>query len=493
MQAAVDMLKSMLTKASGAAGITKLSSPNDGSISSAIREQLQQSGMLQSLAAIMTAMAADLQAGAAALAAGGSLAADVDLGGRVHKLFENINWLHWQLADLWGCHGEPPSDRIGSWLCDPSSHVLAAIQLTSAYLQYASAVVQHVLPAVQERAPQEAEQLLSGLSAPFSGMMLIFRIDQQCGVLTARDFLPGGARAAECSNLLRSPGMLQYASTLLLVHAFEIRQAVSADCHTLVPAGGSSSSGGDSSSSGAAADYFTACQLQLLQLLGLAPQVIAWLAAPCSLDDASSNMFAPLSVCSACNQARLELMAGLCCEAGLVVDQQQRRRVQFEHQLWQLLPLVLLPCARALLSSNPEGSILAGLAMCASQYIQISESHLQLCGDNYRFEELDLAVAFKHGAWVQEMLAELLQLANLVLSAVTSTCRDSSSHPKLHQQQHNQPHQSGSGTGGHAGANCSTAVRCSAHESAPKAASATMVRMAALLPLQLQQQPQCLL
>jgi hypothetical protein len=118
-------------------------------------------------------------------------------------------------------------------------------------------------------------------------------------------------------------------------------------------------------------------------------------------------------------------MEGLCGEAGLVVEQQQWQQLQFEHRIWQLLPSVLLPCARALLASSPQwepwqGAVLTGPAFCASQLIQLSGIYLHMCADLSGFHrgdlvgDLDLPVAPKLGAWVQEMLCELLQLANLI-------------------------------------------------------------------------------
>jgi hypothetical protein len=122
-------------------------------------------------------------------------------------------------------------------------------------------------------------------------------------------------------------------------------------------------------------------------------------------------------LCSECDKGRLDLLVGLYSDAGVGVDQQEKQRLHFEHQLWQLLPLVLLPCARALLSPSAQGPSLDGPAFQARQVIATSSDFLHMGLDLSRpllAGDLGLPVGPKQGTWVQEMLGELLQLAGLI-------------------------------------------------------------------------------
>ena len=105
MKIAWDVLVSLL----------QTSAAGQRSVSSSVKQQLQQSGMLQQFAAVMTAMAADLQAAAAALAArnGDAAAAKADLEQLVadtpHPVLKPVMAAHRQMTVIWGCDAEAVS------------------------------------------------------------------------------------------------------------------------------------------------------------------------------------------------------------------------------------------------------------------------------------------------------------------------------------------------------------------------------------------------
>jgi hypothetical protein len=123
-----------------------------------IQQQLQQSGMLQQLSAVLAAMTTELRVETAALAAGGWDAASGDVqqftaAYALQPHFASVANLRSVLWEFWLSQGiSPPAD----WLFGSSGHAVAVAQFATAGLQHVSSVVQHVLPAVRERLPQRA-------------------------------------------------------------------------------------------------------------------------------------------------------------------------------------------------------------------------------------------------------------------------------------------------------------------------------------------------
>jgi hypothetical protein len=146
--------------------------------------------MLQQLAAVMTAMAADLQAEAATLAAASGDPASFDIeqlvAGTPNPTVTKAINLQCYFLELWGCQKVPFGFDFASsatWLWGPSGQIAAAMQLQAAVLQHVSAVVQHE----QQRAPQQAGPLLGRLAVSCQGLktpscMLVLTAAQFCAV-----------------------------------------------------------------------------------------------------------------------------------------------------------------------------------------------------------------------------------------------------------------------------------------------------------------------
>jgi hypothetical protein len=144
-----------------------------GNLGSMLRQQLQQAGVLQALAVVMAAVAADLRSAAAAMTGlsgeeQANFAYDMQSGYSVassnvsNKALLFINTLYSQLGELWVPQGEEAGSEANSsvWLCDPSGHAEAATQLCTSALQHTSSVLQHIIPGMQERAPHAAAALM---------------------------------------------------------------------------------------------------------------------------------------------------------------------------------------------------------------------------------------------------------------------------------------------------------------------------------------------
>jgi hypothetical protein len=144
-----------------------------GALAISMRQQLQQAGVLQQLATVMAALAADLHSEAAALAGQSEdelcahfsrpSVANINEPHRQAPLLDLIRRLLQALMMLWSSPDQTVSVKCHSWLCDPSGHAEAAMQLSTAALQHGSSVLQHVLPAVQQEMPQHAAALLQEL------------------------------------------------------------------------------------------------------------------------------------------------------------------------------------------------------------------------------------------------------------------------------------------------------------------------------------------
>jgi hypothetical protein len=92
-----------------------------GTLGNAIKQQLQQTDMLQQLAAVATAMAADLQAEAAALDVGVGAPADADMDRIAVADASMPDLVHMaallkQLRGLWGSPAQPPDVNDCDWL-----------------------------------------------------------------------------------------------------------------------------------------------------------------------------------------------------------------------------------------------------------------------------------------------------------------------------------------------------------------------------------------
>ena len=425
-QAAFDMLTALLCDAA-AAGFTSSAC----SLSSSIRQQLQQSGMLTQLSALMTAMAADLLAEAAELAAGGGDAASArDVDRLVSTVFNPVvckaMLCYADMMDLWLSGAQSVSVGAIAWLCHPSGHAAAAMQLHTAALQHVSAVVQHLLPAVRQRDPQQADTLLRHLSAAAQApqaapkmMMLVAALSH--AVCTGQGY---NSASGSLLQLLQTPDMPPYLATVVVLYAARCSQGTAVDSNEMAAAGSSSSGsgssrrssssgsdtgnwdrqrqGGTSSSSEAAVHAFTACELQLLQRLGLAPEVVAWLQPQCSLEDAAAKLRTALTVCTICCKAGARRVPGETSTAG-----QQQQQWLFEQQLWLLLPTVLLPCARSLLSPNGQPLLQQHrlvtscvLSLLHSSRVVLDESAMEL----QEYSTLGGHAAPLPAAWVQELV-----------------------------------------------------------------------------------------
>jgi hypothetical protein len=431
MQAALDLLVTLLRNAVAAGWFASSAS----SLGSSIRQQLQQSGLTQ-LSALMAAMAADVRAEAAAIAAGGSDAASADTVNHHISVVSSpvlrdamMAYLH--LLDLWLPWAETLEVGAIAWLCGPSSPAIAAMQLHTAALQHVSGVVQHVLPAVRQRDKQQADALLHRLSAavqdsnPAHNMIML--------VASMNHALSGvhGSASDSLVQLLQSPHVPCHLATVLVMYAFRLRQARTADSHapgaaiTHSSSGGPSSNGGGtalrqsgnsssstSSSSRALAHAPTACELQLLELLGLAPEVLAWLEPQRSLEEVAPRLTAALMVCTRRCEAVLSLASGETSAA-----RQPEPQWQVEQQLWLLLPTVVLPGASCLVSASGQALLQhhSKVSACVRKLLEWSWLVLDASRELQKHEPLGGNAAPIPAAWGQELLGVVLQLADQLL------------------------------------------------------------------------------
>jgi hypothetical protein len=282
-------------------------------------------------------------------------------------------------------------------MSDPTGHAEAAMQLVVAALQHNSSTLQHVLPAVLQRAPEHTGALLGILQTRSEAVLTL---GHDLGVLLSRTqaFAPeickqqGHCRAAAAlldrqaqqrlRRLLLSPHCMPSVVALLLLAAAGVGktsslQAVCGSHWQATSSAGSSSSGSHStsrvrgSSSGDASlssarqrgqqllsatgggdDTPTPCQLQLFQLLGLDPQLTEIAQLPRHADGLltrTSSIFLFTSYQQALQnifteppEQQREL------EVRMRGDQQRWR---LEQRLCLLLPSALLPCTIKLLRS----------------------------------------------------------------------------------------------------------------------------------------------
>jgi hypothetical protein len=398
MRVAWDVLKVLLSTASVA---------GTHSLSSSVKQQLQQSGMLQQLAAVTTAMAADLQAEAAALAAGSGSAGGADVEQLVaatpHPDVTRVMLVHDQMISLWGRDAQAVS-----WLSDQSGLAAAAMQLLTAGLQHVSAVVQHV----QQAASQQADTLLQRLSKKFQeGPMKKLWVNLCVSLGAALQQEQDG----ELQQLLQSSQMLHCVTAMLVTDAIALRRSISTGsygaqgssrCRCSTERRQRQQQDASSSSSNSSSSNEAAGELQLLQLLGLAPEVVTWMEQLGSLDVTVSK----LAMVGQFHISRCEAAADLASQRETSTAGQHQRRWQYEQQLGLLLPTVLLPCVSSMLSTTQELLRQSPFATGVQQLLEASSMSLSLflnlC-DTHVTPAASLPTA-----WVQQLLGAVLQLAD---------------------------------------------------------------------------------
>jgi hypothetical protein len=158
----------------------------------------------------------------------------------------------------------------------------------------------------------------------------------------------------------------------------------------------------------------TSCQLQLLQLLGLAPEVIDWAMQPNGIPTVHSQLQLMMETCAECCLTFSQLSKSI--NASARVSEEQQRRLMFEQRLWQLLPTVLLPCASSLmLPGAPQlvkalgGDLVGQLLGLSRQVMSVSFTlHMQL-------NTPGIPSAPVPAACVEEVLGVVLQLTDRLL------------------------------------------------------------------------------
>ena len=289
------------------------------------------------------------------------------------------------------------------------------MQLLTASLQHLSAVVQHV----QEVAPQqEAHTLMQRLSPNVHDTPMKSMVSGLLVLLTSG--LPEACGSLQ--QLWQSTPMLPCVAVMALATADGLRKAISSDSHATQ----GSSSGSRCSSSGGTGNQQceqqrTGCgdnsshssraagELQLLQLLGLAPEVVTWVEQTSSHELAVIRLYMAASLCrSSCEAATDLAQQGASSTAGR--QQQQQQQWQYQQQLGLLLPTVLLPCDSSLLSPTTQNLLQQYPCYAVCVEVLLIASRLSV--------NLSLQLSHCHtaarlaAACVQELLAVVLQLAD---------------------------------------------------------------------------------
>jgi uncharacterized membrane protein YgcG len=449
-------------------GISRI---QNNSMCGSIKQQLEHSGMREQLAAVMIALAAEMQAEAAALATGTDHTACIGVeqfagANALQPRLTAVVRMHPHVVNLWLTQDFSPS---ADWLCNPSDgYAVAAMQLSTAALQHLSSLLQHVLPHVQECMPQKAPALQSLLrtntyvawsmcSPIFSGV-----------ALAQEEIWQQGQDNSRClQQLLLSPHVLPCMASVVVLCAAQVSKTVAAGSDAISsssvnsrkdPYSSSSSSSStapqlqrqqvvasaNGSSSNSSSDMPLARRLQLLELLGLAPELLSFgrpsgVTSPLLRSVLQELRVAALA-CSACSAARgqhfARSVAGRGQQQAHMRGKEQQRQWEFESQVWLLLPTVLLPCASSLLSPNAleilqqdpmpsapqsQGPMWQqqeeGMLLEAVQHLlALSNNAMQLltqCSPVYQTN--GRPVGLRTSAWVQEVLGAVLQLANQLL------------------------------------------------------------------------------
>ena len=256
------------------------------------------------------------------------------------------------------------------------------MQLCTAALQHTSSALQHLLPAVQQKVPQQADALLQVLQQRSKAvvelgdylMVLLNEVDKY------RQTTPQGEQRLQ--QLLLSPHCLPVLATLVALQStlFNVScsqpaargsqgsETSSAGTTSSSRGGGSrrlsrgdscgstttqhrqhsgskssnSRSGEAVSSTTTISNTLTPLQLQLFELLGLAPQLTTMKQLPGPLKMASFNSPHLIGLY---HQAMIDLFDGLDEQQVQMKASEQldEQRWRFEQQLWLLLPSLLLP------------------------------------------------------------------------------------------------------------------------------------------------------
>ena len=228
----------------------------------------------------------------------------------------------------------------------------------------------------------------------------------------AWSFQQQGLSSRAASNVLQglllSADMLPFVTLVLVGVTAAIRRSLAAGNNRVKGSSGGSSGGSSSStgstgrrqlqqqhavdinsSSSAAASVtldaaLTDCQLQLLQCMGFAPEVTAWMEPKISTAYAVFRLHLALNVCSACYDAVKTLV---CWDANTGLGTRaitgDVQRWTAEHKLWLLLQSVLVPCAHDLLSCSGQVRVQQqqqqeGPAACAEYLLRVSKSTLHV-------------------------------------------------------------------------------------------------------------------
>ena len=436
-----------------------------GSLGSSMRQQLQQTAAMQQLAAVMTALAAEMRSGAVAMVRMSEVELCANLrqfsvtsGSVSHLLWMFLTPVHTRLKEVWRSPTQTADDSTDQWLCDDSRQAEAAFELCTAALQYISSVLQHLLPAVQRRGHPKAADLKLEQEA-----RLADTLDTAIKTLSAMscslyDGLPKATAAyrQRLQQLLLSPQFLPLVASVLVLTLPMVNTADSTldskgtngsssssnssgggsnggGSRPLLPPRGrqqgrqkqgrnnTSSSGAGSSSKAGGSAARTPCQLQLLQLLGIRPELAALAKRMPSFKPLEMHVEIPalMIVVGAYRNAVNDLSSLPPRLQGDIGREQQRWR--FEQQLWLLLPSVLLPCANSLLVQSSAHGRSTDFAqqqgvLVLAELLQHSSLALgtpcwlgRLCGGG------DADSKPPHPSWMGEVLGGVLELGDRLL------------------------------------------------------------------------------
>jgi hypothetical protein len=459
-------LLNALLRTAEASGIIK-DGAAAGSLAISMRQQLQQAAVLQQLTALMATLTADLrwQAEFVQTSRVNELCSKIDdysacSGNAPQLLILVVSTTYTSLRLLWcgPVQALAANNSTCQWLCDPSGHAEAAMRLCTAALQHASSVMQHAVPALQQRGHDKAAALVQEQHVRMSTVTEVggSMISDLCSVAATGKLQEQGETATMGAQahhhqqqqlllrLLLSPHCLPFVASVLVLQAAWVNKICS-----LQAIGGSQGQGGTGSSRGSSSSSSsggrqqgrrhqggpsssssggvvcnrltsTPCQLQLLGLLGLSPQLTATAQPPPSL----AEVMPRFTVISVFLTKYHKAVTGLFDnsqggEGGEDGDQHvkgDQNRWLFEQQLLLLLPAVMLPCASnvLLLAAGRSGSDLwIEKTACGAQLFELS-SQAQSASSRLNAwlgwpESLDQSLP--HPSWMGEVVGGVLQLA----------------------------------------------------------------------------------
>jgi hypothetical protein len=387
-----------------------------GAFGSSIRQQLQQAGLLQEMALVMAALATDRRKEAAALAASSADALSADIGrftassstSMLQLAVQTVSLTYARLRALWGSSDQTVAANCRAWVGESSGHAEAAMQLCTAELRHASSVLQHVLPAVKQKVPQQAIALA----------------EQQYEAAAAAMKL--GRHLAEVvphTQLHQSPHCLPCVASVLALSAQWLNRV-----SEYGRMGGREAAGSRSSVLAMAINSLSDCQMALMQLLGFGSQLGAMAQLLTKPDDITPMFKTVTAACSRCYSAAAAVVS-----QGPPGPEAKQQRWGFQQTLWLLLPPMLLQCANNFLLQmqaepgyppNPEQweeDCVAGLLEQSGQAVfAASRLHNWLGGE--------LLPAYSDV--VQEVLDGVLQLAaGMVLKRQLTQIREAVAAP----------------------------------------------------------------